>query len=311
MIRHLTYNEVDTEKWDECIRNSLNGMIYAYSWYLDLVNEHWEALVKNDYECVMPLTPGKKFGISYLYQPNFTQQLGIFSRNHLTAQLVQEFLDAIPRRFRFIEINLNTHNNIKTPGNNFIPWKTHELDLINNYENIARNYSTNLKRNLKKAAKASLSIVENPKPENVIRIFRENKGRQISNLKDKDYDLLRRLIYVMIYKRTALVVGAYNEMNELCAGAFLVYSGRKVIFYFSGTNQHARETAAMPFLIDDFIHKNAGSHLTLDFEGSNDPNLARFYKSFGAEEVHYFHYKHSRLNPVLQAALNLKKKVAG
>lgn len=286
-------------------------MIYAYSWYLDLVNDRWEALVKNDYECVMPLTPGKKMGVDYLFQPNFTQQLGVFSRNHLTESLVQEFLEAIPKKYRFIEINLNTHNTVKSPGNLFTPWKTHELDLINNYENISASYSKNLKRNLKKADQSHLSIVENPKPENIIRIFRENKGKLIKHLKNKDYDLLRRLIYVMIYKRTASIIGAYNEMNELCAGAFFVYSGRKVIFYFSATNDHAKETAAMPHLIDHFIRKHAGSHLTLDFEGSNDPNLARFYKSFGAEEIDYLHYKTSKLNPALHFALKVKKRILG
>ncbi len=285
-------------------------MIYAFSWYLDLVNDRWEALVKDDYECVMPLTPGKKFGINYLFQPNFTQQLGVFSQVHLTEKLVLEFLSAIPKKYRFIEINLNTHNNIKEYREKITPWKTHELDLINTYDSIAAKYSTNLKRNLKKADKSSLNIVENPKPENIISIFRENKGKHLKNLKDADYDLLRRLIYVMIYKRRANILGAYNEMNELCAGAFFVYSERKVIFYFSGTNEHAKETAAMPYLVDHFIRKHAGSHLTLDFEGSNDPNLARFYKSFGAVEVHYFHYTKSMMNPVLNFALKIKKRIA-
>jgi hypothetical protein len=114
----------------------------------------------------------------------------------------------------------------------------------------------------------------------------------------------------MIYKRRAIVIGAYNEMNELSAGAFFIYSGNKVIFYFSGTTDHAKEIAAMPYLIDHFIQKHAGSHLTLDFEGSNDPNLARFYRSFGAEEVHYFHYTKSTLNPILNLALKLKKQIA-
>lgn len=286
-------------------------MIYAFSWYLDLVNDQWEALVKDDYQSVMPLTPGKKFGVNYLYQPNFTQQLGVFSQDHLTESLVLSFLDAIPKKYRFIEINLNTHNNIKQRETHFTPWKTHELDLINNYEEIAKNFSTNLKRNLKKADKASLNIVENPKPENIIKIFRENKGKQLPNLKDPDYDLLRRLIYVMIYKHRATVMGAYNEMNELCAGAFFVHSGKKVIFYFSATNDHAKATRAMPYLIDHFIRKHAGSHLTLDFEGSNDPNLARFYKSFGAGEVNYLHYNHSKLNPLMNILLKIKKQISG
>ncbi len=309
MISYLKHDEIDTQKWDRCIDQSVNGMIYAYTWYLDLVNDNWEALVENDYERVMPLTPGRKYGISYLFQPNFTQQLGIFSCTHLTHEVVEHFLDAIPRKYRFIEINLNTHNKIENPGSGFTPWLTHELDLIGSYESIAEGYSKNLRRNLKKAQAAHVTVVENVKPDNIINIFRQNKGKYIKNLTDGDYDLLRRLIYVMIYKRTARAVGAFNEVNELCAGAFFVYSGRKVIFYFSGTDESARGNGAMPFLIDHFIRRHAGSHLTLDFEGSKDPNLARFYKSFGAGQVNYLHYRHSRLNPIVDAGIAWLKKI--
>jgi hypothetical protein len=286
-------------------------MIYAYSWFLDLVNDRWEGLVMNDYEAVMPLTPGRKMGIDYLFQPRFTQQLGVFSQLHLTDKIVRDFLDKIPAKYQFIEINLNTHNKIHHPGKHFHQWKTHEIDLINDYDQIANAYSTNLKRNLKKATKSSLQIVENIKPENVIRIFRKSKGNIFSHLKDKDYDLLRRMIYVMIYKRTARVVGAFDEMNTLCAGAFFVYSGRKVIFFFSAADEHARQTGAMAFLIDDFIKKHSGMHYTFDFEGSNNENLARFYKGFGAGEVHYYHYKKNHLNPLLKGLLNAKKLITG
>jgi hypothetical protein len=109
----------------------------------------------------------------------------------------------------------------------------------------------------------------------------------------------------MIYKGVAETVGAFDENNELCAGAIFVYSKKKVIFYFSATNQSAKASAAMPLLIDTFIRENSGKHLTLDFEGSNDPNLARFYKGFGAKELFYPHYEKNSLNPVLRAGFDL------
>jgi len=310
LIKYLKHDAIDTEKWDECINKSVNGLIYANTWFLDLVHDGWDGLVKNDYECVMPLTAGKKLGIQYLFQPKFTQQLGVFSKVHLTMETVNEFLTAIPKKFKFIEINLNTHNKA-TEAPHFQPWKTHHLDLINTYERIAEKYSTNLKRNLKKADKSALTIVENVHPEDIIKIFRQNKGATLSGLNDRDYELLRRIVYVMIYKQLIKIIGVYNAMNELCAGAFFVISGKKVVFYFSATNKQALKTAAMPYLIDYFIKKNAGSHLTFDFEGSNDKNLARFYKSFGSDEITYLHYNTSRLNPILKVGLQIKKRILG
>ena len=56
MIQLLKHNEIDKPRWDECIQNSPNGLIYAYSWYLDFISPKWEAMVRGDYEFIMPLT---------------------------------------------------------------------------------------------------------------------------------------------------------------------------------------------------------------------------------------------------------------
>ncbi len=305
MIRYLKHPEVDINKWNQCIDNSFNGLIYAHSWYLSMVNENWEALVENDYERVFPLTTRRKLGMDYLFQPRFTQQLGIFSKSLLTEEVVQNFLDAIPSKFKHIDINLNTFNKLDQAARSTTLWLNHELDMISPYEKLASAYSSNLKRNLKKATASKISVIKNIKPDYIINIFKSNKGKQLIALHDNDYQLLKRLVYLMIYKGVAETVGAFDENNELCAGAIFVYSKKKVIFYFSATNELAKASAAMPLLIDTFIRENSGKHLTLDFEGSNDPNLARFYKGFGAKELYYPHYEKNSLNPVLRAGFEM------
>ena len=55
MIRFVEHNEVDTDKWDQCIKRSINSTPYAFSWYLDIVVSNWNALILNDYEAVFPL----------------------------------------------------------------------------------------------------------------------------------------------------------------------------------------------------------------------------------------------------------------
>src|ERR1700692_3437990 len=79
MIHYLKHNAIDKRRWDEAIDRAFNGMIYAKSWYLDIVSPQWDALVSDDYRAVMPLTWRRKFGVYYLYQPFFTQQLGVFT----------------------------------------------------------------------------------------------------------------------------------------------------------------------------------------------------------------------------------------
>ena len=79
VIRLYANSEIDKAKWDSCVVDSNNALIYAYSWYLDIVSPNWVALIKGDYKVVFPLPAKKKLGVSYISQPLFTQQLGLFS----------------------------------------------------------------------------------------------------------------------------------------------------------------------------------------------------------------------------------------
>src|SRR5450631_2115008 len=91
-IRYLDRKAIEADKWDRCIREASNGLIYARSFYLDAMSRNWSALVMNDYEAVMPLTWNRKFGISYLYQPAFTAQLGMFFKKKLNGNILENFV---------------------------------------------------------------------------------------------------------------------------------------------------------------------------------------------------------------------------
>lgn len=307
MIKYLRHEEIDKDKWDDCIRNAVNGLEYAQSWYLDIVAEEWDALVEDDYQRVMPLVGRTKRGISYLFQPVFTQQLGVFSQSILSEGIVSNFLQQIPVSFKFIEINLNSLNKVDERKFNLAPFLNHELDLIHPYEYLYKNYSTNLKRNLKKAAKAGLILQKNIKPEEIIDLFRANRGKTVSNLYDSDYMKLQRIAYSGIYKGLIQTVGAFTPHNELCGGAIFLRSKKKMIFLFSGVSDEGRNSSALPFIIDSFIQDYVNKHITLDFEGSNDPKLARFYKGFGSKECTYPHIKINRLPIHLKLGVSLVK----
>ncbi|MBK7029040.1 MAG: hypothetical protein IPH45_07445 [Bacteroidales bacterium] len=107
MIHFLLHDQVNSEKWDDCIQHAINGNLYGYSWFLDLVCPEWCALVEDDYVRVMPLPAWKKFGITYLLQPYFTQQLGLYSQQALSQEVLDKFIRSIPRRFLYMDFNLN------------------------------------------------------------------------------------------------------------------------------------------------------------------------------------------------------------
>ncbi len=293
-ISYLKQNEIDIKKWDNCIAGSINGIVYAYSWYLDIVCEKWEALVMGDYDTVMPLTYNKKFGISYLYQPAFTQQLGVFSSQNLSEEIVFRFVKSIPKKYSFVEICLNKFNLI-SPDNNIKTHQkiTYELELIKDYESLFMRYKKNTIRNIRKAIQNKVTIVPGLKPNDVLNLIDSSGNKQ--GYTEKDLAIIRRLIAGAGRKKTGQLYGAYTERNSLCAVGFFVHSNKKVCFILSVANEEAKETGAMFLLIDEFIKQYASRNMILDFEGSNIDGIARFYAGFGAKPANYTAMKINKL----------------
>ena len=307
MISFVKHASINKQKWDNCISSSFNGLIYAYSWYLDIVAPGWNALIEDDYRSIMPLPYKSKLSVKYIAQPNFIQQLGVFSPHQLSDDIVNAFVHAIPAEYKLIQYNLNKYNNYTEERFSAEQWVTYEMDLIEPYKHLYVNYAENTRRNLRKATNVTLQ--SNGRPDQIIELFRQHKGKEIAHWDDEAYAILKKLIYTCIFKEKASVWSAYSQTGELCAGAFFLISNKKIIFLFSATNQYAKEHGVMPFLIDEFIKAHAEKELTLDFEGSRDANLARFYKGFGAKPFYYQHVELNNLSWSVKKSYQLVKNL--
>jgi len=295
MIHYLKHNEIDKKKWDDSIDQCVNNLIYAHSWYLDIVCPNWNALIENDYESMMPLTGNKKYGIEYLYPPYFAQQLGVFSKEKLLQEKINAFLNSIPVRYKFVELNLNTHNTFEYSGFQIKKNINLELQLHVSYGALRKNYSRLIVRNIKKAIKNEITIQKNIEPSDLINMFRKTRGQGISNLKEKNYKMLLDLIHTCIKRGYCESAGAFTKTGRLCAGIILLIKNNRAIFLFSSTHKLGKENGAMFFLIDNFIRDNAGSEMIFDFEGSNIPGVARLYKGFGSKECVYLQVRKNNL----------------
>lgn len=294
MIRHLKHTEIDKGKWDETIHASTNGFIYALSWYLDAVSPGWEALVKGDYAEVMPLTQKQKFFLNYLLPPYSTQQLGVFSISKTEAFDVSDFINAIPKKYKWIDIRLNFLNQLRDYKKECSLFVNYELGLGGNYESIASGYSENTKRNLKRASALNLKIYEAEKAIEVVELFKKNKGATLSRLGEDYYNCFLK-VFQECRKRGLAEVFHAKENGEIIAGAVFFKFKNRSILILTGANEQAKQSRAMFYLIGHYIRLNAQSGLVLDFEGSNNEQLARFYKGFGAVNVPYPALKANRL----------------
>lgn len=306
MLQYLQHNQINKSQWDATI--AACGNIYAYSWYLDVVHPDWEALVEDDYQSVMPLTGGKKFGVNYLFQPYFVQQLGVFSKTPLTPEKTVEFLNAIPKHYRFAEIRMNEGNTFNDGFQGVEYHRNVLLDLNQSYESVRANYHTNTKRNLAKAEANNLQIVDTVIPYHVVALFTDNRGAYLDKWGDAEYKRLTRLAQIAEKRRFAFMLGVTEKgVGELLCAAIFMKTADRITFLFSGLKQEGKEKQAMTFLLDYVIQKFANQSITFDFEGSDDDNLARFYLGFGGVEVKYPSYTFNRLSPIGRSLLKLWK----
>ena len=283
-IKHTPRNEIDISKWDACIDASPNGLVYAYSYYLDAMSKNWDALIVGDYETVMPLTWNKKYGIYYLYQPAFTASLGVFGKN-ITERLVKEFIQAIPKQFRLIEIALNAGNTLSfstgvSMRSNYI------LDLNKSYEELYNVYRDNIKRNIKKSVQLGCRYETNINVDEVIALSKEQM-QKVSNVSIGDYKNFKSLYQLLHQKGKAITTAIYSPENNLLASAVYFFSHNRAYYIMVGNHPNGKTLGASHYLIDRFIHEHANQNLLLDFEGSDIRNLAFFYSSFGASVETY------------------------
>jgi len=286
MIHYLKRNQLNTLKYDACIKASINSRIYAYSWYLDIVADNWDALVLNDYEAVMPLPWRSKYLIKYIYPPAWTQQLGVFSPTIISKELVSRFLKSIPKKFKKITIQFNS-------GNDLSLFKTEKrvnyiLKLNRSYNEIYNGFNKNRKRDLKK------TLLESYKIENQISsnefldfYFKESKNYQLNKNQKKTIKKL-----VNSNNEAIQILGIYTT-NKLEAIILFLIDNSRIINLLPVTSNFGKENGLITLLLNDIIKKHENSTKILDFEGSMLEGVAKFYKSFGVEAEEYFSFQKS------------------
>lgn len=295
-IEFLKRKEIQEEKWDQVIAGSLAETIYPYSWYLDAVSEKWSALVVDDYRIVMPVVWKKKAGMKYIYQPFYTQQLGVFSREYVKPELIRQMLKILYKKFRFAGMNFNVKNLVGEDLPFTVDDKSNYILTLNkDYETLSNTFSTNTKRNIRKSYEFSDQLEKNLPVEELVRLKRAN---DVIKRSEEDY---RWLVHVFetIKQHDAGKIYAIKSGNEIIAAAFFAFSKTRAIYLLSASSPKGKEQRGMFRIIDTFIKDHAGSGRILDFEGSNIPSVARFFGGFGAQAEIYQVVSFNRLPSTL------------
>jgi hypothetical protein len=144
-------------------------------------------------------------------------------------------------------------------------------------------YSANIKRVLKKATNLQLETI-------CYQVFQEfftaQKGENLGNLNASAWQRLSQLFALAQGKDAAICYGAFEQGSLVAVALFFNWNNK--LYFMKGTlNAAGKNSGALMFIIDAVLEKSATTHHSLDFIGSNQENIAQFYRKFGAKDAFY------------------------
>lgn len=266
---------IDEQKWNDCLNNSSNALVYAEPVYLNNMTENWDGIIADDYAAVMPVPWKKKLGIKYCYHVPFTQQLGVFGET-VTENLVNECYELMLQFFKYGDYSFNYKNRFakgKASAN-------YTLSLASNYKSTSFFYDDKLKADLNKAGKNNLEY-SIAKAGEAINLYHQLYGNRFAHLTENDYKNFYNLC-LLKEKENNLVVRKVSSAQQVLAINLLLKDKHRLYNLLSCTTTEGRKLLAGHFLYDKIIQEFSQSGLVLDFEGSDIAGVAHFYKSFAA-----------------------------
>ncbi len=283
-VRLLKRHEIDDNKWDDCVINSVNSRHYAMVWHLDIVSPGWRGMVYGNYKAVMPVPLVFKFGLPLILQPFLCQQLGIFSHERLGSELTEDFHKILKKPYPVVyNINLlNTPHSSSGLKLEYLP--NIELDMNKEYSVLKNRFSKNTKRNISKAKSTGL-IIKKTLPNEDLYNFIFNNLR--FNYSQKEQQLYKRVIDQSFTRGEGVLVSCLDNNEELLAIALFIIHKNRITFMGSSSSNEGYKKHAAFYIFDRVIDKYSNRGFTLDFEGSRTEGVARFYMGFGGEVTEY------------------------
>lgn len=272
----LRHHEIDKAKWDAGIARSAHPLIYAESWYLDIVSPNWEAIVSNDYNTLWPLTLNRKYKWPLIVQPMFTQQLGIFSSVPIGT-------DETTRMWRTNPYPIHTmqsHAQYQWSSSYHLTTKNNAvLPLQNNYTDLYKSFRKDRKQSLKRSLKRQTAYHYQTSASAFIDYTQKNNHYHLA---EKHLETLHQLISRALALKNGFIITVEDELQEPLSMAFFLKKFNRITNLSGHSSSKGYAWEGMFLILNQVIQDYAGSEYLLDFEGSELKGVASFYRSFGA-----------------------------
>ena len=255
-------------------------------WQQNGTDWFWEIMKQS-----CPLTWNRKFGFSYLFQPAFTAQLGIFYKKDPDQTLTESFITHAKKHFRFCEIHLNYANALSGTR----PQANYVIDLDMSYEEIRLGFKKRLLENLREAETYSLNYQQDAYFGETIQLFKKQYGNRFLHVRQSDYNHFEKLCLELQNRNMAFIRQVRSDPGEILNKSIFLHDDRRIYNIMSVSLPAGREKRAHFYLLDRVISEFASKKILLDLEGSDIPGIAEFYRKFGSVNQPYSFLRYNHL----------------
>lgn len=285
----------EKQHWDRLVMDSPNGNVYSLSWYLDVVAPgKWAIMTNEKMDAGFPLAFKKRAGYRNIYQPFYTMFFNAMGNIDL-----DEAVEAIKQSYHHIHFTTES-----LPGK--LPHRLRQRQELSLQDFTPSVYSENASRQIKKAEKNGLVFSFHDQAEEVVQLFKENKGGELKEYKQNHFETLGNLIAASQEKNHGFCAHVKSGGMVLASAFFLSFRNR-IIFLKGGVNEEGKNKGAMYYLMHHVLEWSKDKYEIFDFGGSNNKNVAEFYRRLGGKDAVYYEIEIDRRNILHKIAGKLRK----
>lgn len=283
-IKLVQRHEIDDQRWNKIVAGAANGTIYGYTFYLDSVAKQWMALIADEYQFILPLPCSRKSGFLLLMNPLFCQRVAIYSTQEVTCEVAEQFLKQLSSIGDFVQLSLDLPLDTCPEYFSMKQRSNFVLNLDREYSEIYKRYSKDARKSLRTDLKITVEpfIEFDTIIDDYIQSFRELKKWKLNH-----FTGLKKAIR---YGNEQKMMKSYQVLldgERIASGIFFI-ANHKAFYVLGSPTKKGKKINAIHFLIDHFIREHAFQLDALDFEGSDIPSVAYFYKKWGSENNPYY-----------------------
>lgn len=272
---------------------SPKASIFHFSWYLEVVDDDWFALIEGDYEWVLPYISHKKHIHFYPTIP----YLGLISKNPISIKEFTQIINFWDKNNIQIDYTFSKYHFLYQESQNFVLHGFFQKDLIHRYKIIASNYSDKIIQNLEIARDNKLVCRTLRSLFQFIELYKETNNTSPENI-----IRIQKVILRAIQVKAGKMYGLYNNKNELIGASFILFSNTKAYLMFSALTNEVYHSKGDFQLVNSIIEDLSNYIVSLENHSPDfDNNL---WTSFGFEQhysyEYHYHAKQNLLSLLIQ-----------